>query len=112
MEIQEWKEDIVSRATREISFRNNMSKAETTELSLVLFDFLEDGITILRNWRKLKDDTEFLAGIHNGGLVNFLKDKYNANGRENFQNYSSGGVTSSMRNTPESRLKSTCKQVI
>ena len=75
MEIYEWKDEIVTRAVKEISFRANMSKSDLSELTLVLFNFLEDGITILKNWRKLKDDTEFLNGTHNSGLINYLKDK-------------------------------------
>lgn len=112
MEIQDWKDEIVTRAVREISYRNNMSSSDISDLTLVLSGFLEDGIVILRKWRKLSNDSEFLSGVHNGSLVTFLKDKYNANGRENFQSFSSAGVSSTMKNTPESRLKATCKQVI
>ena len=110
--MNDWKAEIVDKALRQISYRNNMSTEEKTELSLVLSDFLEEGILVLRKWRKLKDDTEFLSGIHNNSLIVFLKNKYSANGRELFENYSSGGVSSTMGKTPEDLLKSTCKQVI
>lgn len=112
MEMQEWKDVIIEKATRQISYRNNMSNSEKTELSLVLSDYLEEGISILRNWRKLKDEAEFISGKHDSGIVNFIKNKYLSNGRELFGAYSSGGVSSTMKQTPESILKSTCKQVI
>lgn len=112
MEMQEWKDTIIDKAKRQITFRNNMSSSEILNLTVVLSDYLDEGISILRKWRKLKTDSEFLSGEHDSGLVNFLKNKYSANGREIFEGYSSGGVSSTMNKSPESLLKSTCKQVI
>ena len=112
MEVQEWKYDIVKKAKRQICYRNNMSSSDIQELELVLFDFLDDGILILRKWRKLQDDTELISGMHDSGIVEYLKNRYNANGRELFSDYSSGGIKAKMDKTPESVLKSTCKQVI
>lgn len=112
MEMFEWKNDIIERAVRQISYRNNMSQADKDDLTLVLSDYLNDGINILRKWRKLKNDTEFVSGMHDEGLVVYLKAKYQANGRDLFVGYSSGGVNASMKQTPESLLKASCKQVI
>lgn len=112
MEMQEWKYGIIDKATRQITYRNNMSKSDIQELTMVLSDYLEEGMSILKKWRKLKDESEFVGGIHDSGLVSFLKNKYSANGRELYSGYSSGGVSSTMDKSPESVLKSTCKQVI
>jgi hypothetical protein len=112
MEIFEWKNDIIERAVRQISYRNNMSQADKDDLTLVLSDYLNDGINILRKWRKLKNDTEFVSGMHDESLVVYLKAKYQANGRDLFIDYTSGGVEANMEKTPESLLKASCKQVM
>lgn len=112
MEMQEWKNNILDKAKRQITYRSNMSSSDIQELTAVLSDFLEEGISILKNWRKLKDDVEFLSGQHDGALIDFLNNKYSASGRELYSEYSSGGVRSKMDRTPTSVLKSSCKQVI
>ena len=112
MEMQEWKDSILDKAKRQITYRNNMSGSDIQELMFVLSDYLEEGISIIKKWRKLKDESEFVGGIHDSGIVGFLKNKYSANGRELFGDYSSGGVKANMKQSPESLLKSTCKQVI
>lgn len=112
MDIELWKNDIVSISARQITFQNNMSNSEISQLKVVLLDYLEEGLNILRNWRKLKNDDEFLSGKHNNGLVAYVKNRYQANGREIFGEYSSGGIQTNMYRSPESVLKSTCKQVM
>ena len=112
MELQEWKDFIVKKALRQITYRNNMSSSDISELTLVLSDYLGEGIKILKKWRKLNNDDEFVSGNHDSGLVEYLKNKVQANGRELFSDYSSGGVKAKMDKTPESVLKSTCKQVM
>lgn len=112
MDIYEWKQGIIDKAVRQISYRNNMSQTDKDDLSLVLSDYLNDGINILRKWRKLKDDNEFVSGMHDEGIILYLKAKEQANGRDLFVGYSSGGVSASMKQTPESLLKASCKQVI
>lgn len=112
MEMQEWKDSILDKAKRQVSYRNNMSSSDIQELTLVLSDYLEEGISIIKKWRKLQNESEFLSGEHDSRLINFLKNKYSANGRELFGDYSSGGIKANMKKSPESILKSTCKQVI
>ena len=112
MEIQEWKDGIIDKAKRQISFRNNMSSSDIQDLTIVLSDYLEEGISILKKWRKLKDDNEFSSGEYDSGLIGFLKNKYSANGRELYSDYSSGGVRANMKKSPESILKSDYKQVM
>lgn len=112
MELQEWKDTLIDKSIRKITFRNNMSANDISELTLVLVDFLDEGIAELKKWRKLKNNDEFLNGIHDTALLTFINDKYLANGRELFQGYSSGGVNASMKVSPLSRLQSSCNQAM
>jgi hypothetical protein len=112
MEMYEWKDGIIEKAVRQIAYRNNMSQTDKDNLTLVLSDYLNDGITILRKWRKMRDDSEFISGQHDSGLVAFIKAKDQANGRDLFSDYSSGGVRANMKVTPENLLKGSCKQVM
>jgi hypothetical protein len=89
-----------------------MARTDKDDLTLVLSDYLDSGLTVLRKWRKLKDDSEFVSGMHDEGLILFIKAKDQANGRDLFSDYSSGGVRANMKQTPESLLKASCKQVI
>ena len=112
MDIYEWKNLIIDKALRQITYRSNMSNSDKQELTLVLSDYLDEGITILRKWRKLKDDSEFVSGMHDSGLIVFMKAKDQANGRDLFSDYSSGGVRANMKVSPENLLKGSCKQVM
>lgn len=112
MEMQEWKDSIIERAKRQICYRSNMSNADKADLFVVLSDYLDEGITILRKWRKMTDDSEFVSGQHDSGLISFLKAKDQANGRDLFTNYNSGGVSATIKVTPENLLKGSCKQVM
>lgn len=110
--MQNWKSELIGKAKRQIVQTNNMSQKEAAELAFVLSDYLEEGITILKNWRKLKVDSEFVSGKHDAGLIVFIKSKYQANGRDLFNEYSTGGIKANMKQTPESLLKASCKQVM
>lgn len=112
MEMQKWKDGIISKAIRQITYRGNMSQSDIDRAMLVLSDYLDDGIKILRKWRKMKDDSEFISGLHDSGLVSFIKAKDQANGRDLFNTYASGGVKADMKVTPENLLKGSCKQVM
>jgi hypothetical protein len=112
MDMQSWKSGLVMKAVKQITYKTNMSNSDINSLTNVLSDYLDEGINILRKWRKLKDDTEFVSGMHDSGLIVFIKSKEQANGRDLFTGYSSGGITATMKVSPENVLKSTCKQVM
>lgn len=112
MEMQEWKDLIIDKAKRQIVYRNNMSSSDIQDLTLVLSDYLEEGISILRKWRKIKEDSAFLSKEYDSGLVLFVKEKYQANGRDLFSDYSSGGVRATIKVSPENTLKGIYKQVM
>lgn len=112
MLFDEWREGIIEKAKRQISYRANMSSSDIQELTLVLFDFFDEAISILTKWRKLKTNDEFLQGMHDASICKFLVEKYNSIGREGFTSYGAGGISTSMPRSPESVLKSSTKQVI
>ena len=112
MEMQEWKDGIVEKAKRQLAYRNNLSGSDIDSLTIALFDYLDEGINVLREWRKLSNDVEFISGKHDNALIVFLKEKNQANGRDLFGDYSSGGIKANMKTTPENRLKGSCKQVM
>ena len=110
--LDEWKKLRKDNAVTQICYRNNMSTSDKTELESILSVFLDDGIAIIKQWRKLKDNDEFLTGKHDYALKQFVIDKYLSNGRDIYKGYSSGGVNATMDQTPEGRLKNSCKQVM
>ena len=112
MEMQEWKDGIIDVAKSQISYNANMSSSEINSLTLVLSNYLDGGINILRKWRKLKTNEEFLFGMHDEALVDYIKAKHQINGRDIFSDYSSGGVKANVKVTPENQLKGSCKQVM
>ena len=112
MEMQEWKDSILDIAKEQISYKANMSNSEINSLTLVLSAYLNFGINILKKWRKLKTEEEFVSGIHDEALVNYIKAKYQMNGRDIFNDYSSADVKSNAKTTPENELKASCKQVM
>ena len=112
MEFDAWKLRIVEKAIAKEKYHSNMSENEALQLSTLFCDYLDDGVLIIKKWRKLKDTTEFTNGDHNEGLLTYISDRHQSRGRELYQGYSSGGVSASMVRSPESRLKSSCKQVI
>lgn len=112
MEYGAWELKIVEIAVAKEKYNSNMGKDELDELSVLFVDYLRDGVRIIKKWRKLKDDKEFTDGYHDDGLLTYISDRHQSRGRELFYGYSSGGVGASMVRSPESRLKSSCKQVI
>lgn len=114
MDLTQWKDSIIEKAVSQISYRANMAPVDKSELNSLLSSFLDDGISILRKWRKLKseENEEFTNGTHDSSLVAFLKNKYYDNGKELYNGYSSNGISTSKRVAAESLLKSSCKQVL
>ena len=112
MDLQEWKDGIIDKSKRQISYRSNMSNMDISDLTLVLSDFLSNGMKILKKWRKLDNDEQFLSGEYDTALIDYLKNSFQANNRELFSDYNVGGIRAKMDRTPESVLKSSCKQVM
>ncbi len=112
MEIQDWKDEIVENAIRQITYGSNMSSKDVSRLTAILFDYLEDGMQVLRIWRKIKIDSEFLSKKYDTALVKYLIDRNSVSGRDVFDSYSSGGVNTKFTKSPESKLKSSFPQVM
>lgn len=112
MDIQDWKDSLVEKAVRQITFKSNMSSKDITNLTTILFYYLDEGISVLKEWRKIKNDSEFVSKRYDSALVQYLINKNLVNGREMFDVYTSGGVKADMKKSPESVLKSNFCQVI
>lgn len=112
MEDREWRDKIINNSKILISNRNNLSLNEVEDMNSIFELYLDDGISIIKKWRKLNDFEEFLSGQHDSALREYIYNRYLASGREIFQSYSSGGVSSSMKTSPDDILKSTCSQRI
>lgn len=112
MELRDWRDKIINNSKMLISNRSNMSFNEVENMTDVLELYLDDGISLIKKWRKLNDNEEFLNGDHDSALREYVYNRYLASGREIFQSYSSGGISSSMKSSPDNILKSACKQRI
>lgn len=110
--ISTWRDEIIKKVIRQISYRSNLSNADIDKLLPVLYDYLNEGVAILRKWRKISDENEIYNGKYDDGLIAFLKAKEQINGREAFSDYTSGGVTANMKVTPENILKGYYRQVL
>lgn len=76
-------------------------------------DFLDDGIAIIVEWRKIdlsNPNNELLLGIVDNGLIRYVIESYNIAGMEGQSSDSSAGNTRVFRTTPESNLKSSLSQ--
>lgn len=112
MEFSAWELKIVEKAVAKEKYNSNMSNNECNELMPLFFDYLRDGVQIIKKWRKLKNTQEFVDGEHDQGLLNYISDRHQSRGRELYYGYSSNGVSASQKYSAESRLKASCKQVL
>lgn len=112
MEFDAWKLKIVEKAIEKEKYHSNMGANEVQSLTVLFSDYLEEGVHIIRKWRKLKDTTEFTNGDHDQALLNYISDRHQSRGRELYYGYSSNGVSASQKYSAESRLKASCKQVL
>jgi hypothetical protein len=103
---------ILNRAVSIISNRSNMSNDEAENLTPILSIYLEEGKEIIRKWRKSVGEVEIVQGLHDSALLEFVINKYTLMGRNIYDSYTSGGVKSTVSKSPESILKSSCKQVM
>lgn len=73
---------------------------------------IEDAISIIRVWRKLKNDKEILEGLYDTNIVTFVLNSINMAGIEGQSQSIANGIRKNFYNTPESVLKSEIKQVL
>lgn len=109
-DIEEYQKAIVKKAKRQILYKSNMT--DSTELTAILNDFFTDAYKIIVNWRKLKEDDEFLSQKWETEIVTFIVDSYRVMGDETLSNVSINGINKTYRISPTAKLKSSIPQVM
>lgn len=107
--LSEYKTFIIQSAEERLFFMKNINR-ESTELKTVLSNLYDKGYSVIRQWRKMKDDTEFLNGKWNNQHIDFIVDSYNALNEENYTSSNVGGNSRTYSMSPESALKSKIPQ--
>lgn len=75
-----------------------------------LGDYFDDACAIIKDWRKLKDDSVILSGIYDTNILKFIVESLNIAGLEGQSSSSANGITKSFYATPEANLKSSIPQ--
>lgn len=70
-----------------------------------LGDYFDDACAIIKDWRKLKDDSVILSGIYDTNILKFIVESLNIAGLEGQSSSSANGITKSFYATPEANLK-------
>ena len=109
LDIEEYRDYIVGKAKTKLLYRSNMTDSD---VSAILFDFFTDAYNIIKNWRKLKTDDEFLSQKWDTQIIDFVVDSYRMMGEENLAASSMNGISRTYNLSPEARLKSRIPQII
>lgn len=109
MDIDDLGTTVVAEAKTRLWYRGNMNYGDT-ELTAVLNSLFYKGISIIRKWRKLKIDDEFLQGKWDNELTDFIINSYNSLNEENLKSYAGGGFSRTYIMSAESILKSKIPQ--
>ena len=78
----------------------------------LLGDYFDDAVAILRDWKRNYNDSLFLNGYYDTGIVNFIIESINITGLEGQSSSSANGVSKTFRASPESNLKSRYPQAL
>lgn len=105
--MQELKDKIIKRATRQI--QNNYGELSADE-TVMLEDFFDDAINEIKKWRKLQNDNEFLSELYNYNIVKYIVRVFQEQGIEGQTSSNVGGDSKSFKLTPSQELKSSIAQ--
>lgn len=105
--IQELKDKIIERATRQL--QNNYGELSKNE-TLMLEDYFDDCITEIKKWRKLQNDKEFLSELYNYDIVKYIIRVFQEQGIEGQTSSNVGGDSKSYKLTPKQELQTNVKQ--
>lgn len=75
-------------------------------------DLIDEACSIIKNWRKLSKDTEFLDGRYDRNISQYVIESIVTAGIEGQSTSNANGITKKFYGTPEANLKSSIKQVI
>lgn len=110
--MQEFKNAIISRAERDLSYKSGTTLS-TNEISM-LEDYFDDAVEAIRGWRKLKpnNDSPFLSGEHNSRIAKYIIRVFQELGIEGQKSSNVGGDSKTFDTTPRQELLRDITQII
>lgn len=102
------KSAVIEKVQRQVS--NNF--ADYTYEEELLEDYFDDAYNIIRSWRKLTKDDEFLTGKYDSNIKRFIIESLNIAGLEGQYSSSANGIQKIFIATPETNLKCSIPQVL
>ena len=110
--MQEFKNAMVMRAARELSYKSGAYIS--TDERCMLEDYFDDAVEAIRGWRKLKpgNDSSFLSGEHNSRISKYIIRVFQELGIEGQKSSNVGGDSKTFDTTPRQELLSDLTQII
>lgn len=109
-DIDEYGDYIVDRAKNRLLYKSNMT--DSKELQSVLLDLFKDACNIIKKWRKLETNDEFLSQRWDTEITDYVVDAYRRIGDETLASSNINGINKSYKISPEARLKTAIPQVM
>lgn len=78
----------------------------------LLGDYFDDAISIIKKWKKNKDDSVVTSGDYDTEIVDFIVESIGRAGLEGQSSSNANGISKTFIATPESNLKSKIPQSI
>lgn len=100
------KETLLEKVQRKIQF--NTPDYEIDEEYLE--DLIDEAIGIIRDWRKLSNNDEFLNELYNTNIINYVIETINMSGIEGQSNSNANGNSKTFINTPANNLRTSISQ--
>lgn len=107
-DIDEYGDYIVDRAKGRLLYKSNMT--DSSNLRTILLDLFKDAYNIVKKWRKLKTDDEFLSQKWDTEITDFVCNSYRRMGDETLASTNINGISKTYQISPEARLKSEIPQ--
>ena len=107
-DIDEYGDYIVDRAKNRLLYKSNMT--DSSNLRAILLDLFKDAYNIIKKWRKLKDDDEFLSQKWDTEITDFVTNSYRRMGDETLASSTMNGIAKTYKISPEAQLKASVPQ--
>lgn len=107
-DIDEYGDYIVDRAKDRLLYKSNMT--DSSKLRAILLDLFKDAYNIIKKWRKLDKDDEFLSQKWDTEITDFVLNSYRRMGDETLESSNINGINKKYRISPEAKLKSEIPQ--
>lgn len=100
------KETLLEKVQRKIQF--NTPDYEIDEEYIE--DLIDEAIGIIRDWRKLSNNDEFLNELYNTNIINYVIETINMSGIEGQKVSNANGNSKTFINTPANNLRTSISQ--